>query len=187
MLKKSLIAALFTIGGLHGVSAIAASAAPLAPVTPVTPLAAKQASPLSVELTVKKIILKDEKELRADAANAAPGDVLEYRAEYKNIGAVTLSKALLTLPLPDHTTYIDGSAYPAGMTASNRNAIADFKSPPLLQQAPGDAIGALRWATNKLTPGQTVTVSMRVRVNAADADNAAAPQTPAEEKERGAK
>jgi hypothetical protein len=64
-----------------------------------------------------------------------------------------------------HTTFIEGSSQPAGVTASNRNAITVFMSPALLPQEQGDAIGALRWNVVKLTPGQTAAVSARVRVD----------------------
>jgi uncharacterized repeat protein (TIGR01451 family) len=166
MFKKSLIAALFAIGSLHGVSA---SAAPATAAAAVALTASAPDSPLTVVLSVKKIVIKDKKEVRIDADNAAPGDVLEYRADYKNVGTVALSKAVVTLPVPMHTTFIEGSSQPAGATASNRNAITVFMSPPLLQQAPGDAIGALRWTVAKLAPGQTATVSARVRVDALQA------------------
>jgi len=79
MFKKSLIAALLAIGGLHGISATAAPA-----------IASPSAAPLNGSRTgfavdccvvVKKIVIKDKKEQRVDASDAAPGDVLEYRAE----------------------------------------------------------------------------------------------------------
>ncbi|HEY4072354.1 MAG TPA: hypothetical protein VGM52_04545 [Herbaspirillum sp.] len=173
MFKKSLIAALLAIGSLHG---IPATAAPVIGTAAAALTASAPDSPLTVVLSVKKIIVKDKKEVRIDADNAAPGDVLEYRADYKNVGTVALSKAVVTLPMPMHTTLVEGSSQPAGATASNRNAITMFTSPLLLPQAPGDAIGALRWTVAKLAPGQTATVSARVRVDALQA--AEAPATP---------
>ncbi|HWZ48851.1 MAG TPA: hypothetical protein VNX00_11620 [Herbaspirillum sp.] len=163
MFKKSLIAAVLAIGGLHGISATAAPAIATASAAPLT--AAAPDSPLTVVLTVKKIIIKDDKEQRVDASDAAPGDVLEYRAEYKNVGATALNKAAITLPMPMHTTFIEGSAQPAGVTASNRSAITVFMSPALLPQTPDDSIGALRWNVIKLMPGQTAAVSARVRID----------------------
>jgi uncharacterized repeat protein (TIGR01451 family) len=160
MLKKSVIAALLAIAGFQGVLAIAATTPAAAPLAEA---AAK--SPLTVQLSVKKIVIKDDKEVLIDAANAAPGDILEYRAEYNNIGSTAINKAALTLPLPLHTTYIDGSALPVAVTASNRSAIADFKSPPLLPQTPDDAIGALRWAVADLAPGKSAVVKARVRID----------------------
>ncbi|RXZ33850.1 DUF11 domain-containing protein [Oxalobacteraceae bacterium CAVE-383] len=162
MLKKSVIAAVLAIAGLQGISAVAA-AAPAAPAA--APVAKAGKSPLTVQLSVKKVVIENDKEVLADAANAAPGDVLEYRAEYKNIGQAALGKIALTLPLPAHTSYVDGSALPASMTASNRSAIADFKSPPLLPQTEDDGIGALRWSVGKLAPGQSAVVSARVRID----------------------
>ncbi|HEY4319325.1 MAG TPA: hypothetical protein VGN04_17130 [Herbaspirillum sp.] len=158
MLKKSVIAAVLAIAGFQGISAIAA--APVA-----APLAETAKSPLTVQLSVKKVVVEDDKEVLVDAANAAPGDILEYRAEYKNVGQAAIGKIALTLPLPLHTSYIDGTAQPAAMTASNRSAIADFKSPPLLPQTENDAIGALRWAVAKLAPGRNAVVSARVRID----------------------
>jgi uncharacterized repeat protein (TIGR01451 family) len=158
MLKKSVIAAVLAIAGFQGIYAAAA-----------TPVAARLAeavkSPLTVQLSVKKVIVKDDKEVLVDAANAAPGDILEYRAEYKNVGRAAIGKAALTLPLPQHTSYVRGSALPASMTASNRSAITDFKSLPLLPQTEDDGVGALRWSVAKLAPGQNAIVSARVRID----------------------
>lgn len=140
--------------------------------------APKKNTPLDIALTVQKIVLNDGKEQRIDAGNAVPGDVLEYRAEYKNIGMTALTKVLATLPLPEHTTLIMGSAYPGDVAISTKGSKDVFV--PLAQKtqktqknipenktavASEDGYSALRWAIEKLAPGQMAVVGMRVRVN----------------------
>lgn len=140
--------------------------------------APKKNAPLDIALTVQKIVLRDGKEQRIDAGNAVPGDVLEYRAEYKNVGMTALTKVLATLPLPEHTTLVIGSAYPGEVAISTKDSKDVFV--PLVQntqktkkvtpenktaEASADAPNALRWAIEKLAPGQMAVVGMRVRVN----------------------
>lgn len=169
MLKKSIIVAFMAMGGLHGFAAIAGSVPATVPVLPF--VETQKASPLEFTLSVQKIVLKNGKEQRVDAADAEPGEVLEYRAEYKNAGKRALGKILVTLPLPEQTAFIEGSAHPAGMTVSTRAAKDVFKAPRPASAGksaatPGDAYGALRWSIEKLAPGQTAVVSARVRVDA---------------------
>jgi uncharacterized repeat protein (TIGR01451 family) len=170
ILKIRIVAALLLCTSLHGMAAVVISPSDL-PSEPVGGTS-KKAVPLSIALSVKKIVRQDGKEQLVDATKAVPGDVLEYRAEYQNTGATALTKVLATLPLPDNTTFIMGSAYPDGVLASKRNTRDLFA--PLRQKITSennttvpssDAYVALRWAIEKLEPGQTSVFGMRVRVD----------------------
>jgi uncharacterized repeat protein (TIGR01451 family) len=171
MMKKSMIAAMLAVGGLYAFSAVAGDASPSTEI--------RQASPLKITLSVQKIVVNNDKEQGIDATDAEPGDVLEYRAEYKNVGKTVLRDALLTLPLPEHTRFVAGSARPAAMTVATRAQPGVFKAPAALSAA-ADAsahrYSALRWAVGKFAPGQTVTVGARVRV---EPSAPATPSTPA--------
>ena len=169
-MKIHIVAALLLCTSLHGIAAVVISPS----VLPDAPAgdAPKNAGPLSIALTVKKIVLQHGKERLVDAKNAVPGDVLEYRAEYKNTGATALSEVLVTLPLPDQTTFIMGSAYPDGVAVSKKSARDVFA--PLPQKivsenntvaSSPDAYAALRWAIEKLASGQVSVFGMRVRVD----------------------
>jgi uncharacterized repeat protein (TIGR01451 family) len=133
-------------------------------------------SPLDITLSVKKIVYVRGEERRLDATHAQPGDTLEYRAEYKNTGATTLSALSATLPLPEHTIFVTGSAYPAGAEASTRSAKDTFvplsskentdeKAAAKSGAASDNMYGTLRWTIEKLTPGQIAAVGVRVRVD----------------------
>jgi uncharacterized repeat protein (TIGR01451 family) len=154
-----------------------------------TPFSTKPASasvsvsqtPLGITLTVKKIVVLRGEEQQLDAAHAEPGDILEYRAAYKNFGNAELRELSATLPLPEHTKFISGSAYPVSYKVSTRLARDVFTQPESKENikkttgksgienklAPdtNNPYGALRWTIEKLAPGQTVVVGARVRVD----------------------
>jgi uncharacterized repeat protein (TIGR01451 family) len=174
-LKIPTIAALLTCVLMH----CAAEAADASGVSPTG-----QPSPLDITLTVKKIVRVHGEDRRLDASHAEPGDVLEYRAEYKNIGETPLSTLSATLPLPEHTELVIGSVYPAGAEVSRRSAKEKFSLLPVTEEggrgsrkdgaSSGAQYGALRWNIEKLAPGKIVAVGARVRV-----ENVVSERTPA--------
>lgn len=142
------------------------------------------ASEPAVTLSVAKIVVPEPgaPERRVDAAQAQPGDLLEYRAVYRNDTARTLSRAQLTLPVPlaGHAVeYLHGSAQPATASASRDGR--RYAAPPLYidrvgadgraQRVPAPAADYrfLRWELGDLPPGAIRTVHARVRVLAGDA------------------
>ena len=146
--------------------------------------AKEQDSPLSIGLSVKKIVRVKNEERKVDASRAEPGDILEYRAVYKNIGEATLNALSAILPLPEHTTLVGDSAYPANPEASTRSAKEKFARIPVGDNASKNAArsdfsstdgsrgiasldryGALRWEISQLAPGESFAVGARVRVN----------------------
>lgn len=98
------------------------------PTTDTTQVETGEKSPLRIVLVVQKIYLKNGVEHRMEAGLAAPGDLLEYRAEYKNTGNSTLKKVVLTLPLPDQSSFINGSAQPAAASASTKDKRTLFRT-----------------------------------------------------------
>lgn len=156
---------------------------------------AGEKSPLRIVLAVQKIYRKNGKEHREEAGVAAPGDLLEYRAEYRNTGKTALENVVLTLPLPDRSSFVSGSAQPAAVMASTSDKRTIFRTlatidaalqtdapaipsvsamalmplaPALSATAPKEIkIAVLQWSIEKMSPNQVVTVSARVRVDGA--------------------
>lgn len=140
---------------------------------PAVPGAARQQLPLNIALTVKKIVRAHGEDRRIDASRAEPGDVLEYRAVYENVGNATLKELSAILPLPEHTTLVVDSPDPINPEASNRSA-KDRYSPLSLHPSKGKAAavnhyGALRWRVAKLAPKESFSVSARVVVDSVTA------------------
>ncbi|MDY6948283.1 MAG: hypothetical protein SXG53_21455 [Pseudomonadota bacterium] len=134
------------------------------------------AEPLSATLEAHRVIrAADGKERFSTAAEARPGDVLEYRATYKNVSTQPLRAVMATLPVPSSgVEYLMNSAAPGGAEASTNGA--QFAPPPLkrlVRQSDGkhqqQLVAAaeyrfLRWLLGDLPAGASKTVSARVRV-----------------------
>lgn len=133
------------------------------------------AEPLSATLEAHKIVVADGKERVVAASEAKPGDVLEYRATYKNISDKPLKSVMATLPVPaTGVEYLVGSAIPTGVQASLDGAqfapaplkrlvkLPDGK--PQQQLVPAAEYRFLRWPLGDLPAGASKVVSARVRV-----------------------
>jgi len=132
------------------------------------------AGPLEVRLVASKVIAEDGRERLTGAADAKPGDLIEYAATYRNTGKVPLRDVQATLPIPRETAFVTGSARPAGARASLDGA--GFDELPLkrrvrrasgedvLETVPPAEYRALRWRLAELAPGAAATVHARVRV-----------------------
>ena len=134
------------------------------------------AEPLSATLEAHKVIrAADGKEQFVAASEAKPGDLLEYRATYKNVSAKPLRAVMATLPVPaSGVEYLLSSASPAGAQASINGA--QFAPAPLQrlvklpdgtqqqQLVPAADYRFLRWPLGDLPAGASNTVSARVRV-----------------------
>lgn len=130
------------------------------------------AKPVVVDLVQRKVV-KDEQgnEKLVDAANVLPGDVIEYRATYRNVGQTPVNGLVATLPIPEGLEYLAKSANPRGgvRAAANDNV---FAPEPLLRKAPSgksesvpyNEYRALRWDIGRLAAGNAVVVGARVRV-----------------------
>lgn len=134
------------------------------------------AEPLTATLEAHKVLLADNgKEQLAPAAQARPGDVLEYRATYRNTSDKPIRAVMATLPVPSTgVEYLPNSAMPLGVEASvdgTRFAPAPLKrvvmtpeGRPQQQVVPAVEYRFLRWPLGDLPAGASKTVSARVRV-----------------------
>ena len=134
------------------------------------------AEPLTATLEAHKVLLAaDGKEQLVAASEAKPGDVLEYRATYRNISAKPLRAVMATLPVPSSgVEYLPNTAAPAGVEASINGAqfapaplkrlVTTQDGKPQQQLVPASEYRFLRWPLGDLPAGASKTVSARVRV-----------------------
>lgn len=128
-----------------------------------------------VELTAKKVVSgAGGKETYEPADMAKPGDIIEYSAVYKNTGKEAVKDLKGTLPVPKEMEYQPGTAVPADIQASLDGK--KYASVPLkkkvrlpngreeIREIPYAEYRYLRWAINELSPGQSVTVSARMKL-----------------------
>ena len=129
-----------------------------------------------VTLTADLIIPKgDGREAATSAATAKPGDVVEYRATYKNLDDAAVRKLDATLPIPVGMEYLARSASPAPALASvdghefaplplrRRVRLADGRE--VTQEVPTSEYRFLRWAIGTLAAHDSRTVRARARVS----------------------
>lgn len=136
---------------------------------------APSSDPLSVVLSARKVVSSGGKETLADAGHARAGDIIEYRALYRNVSKSPLNGVVATLPLPNTTAYVVDSSRPAKATAST-DVNGVYAPLPLMRPAaaalgetrqtavPLSEYRALRWDLGVLKPGESREVSARVRV-----------------------
>jgi uncharacterized repeat protein (TIGR01451 family) len=142
-----------------------------------TPTAKPATGSVAVELTANRVTKQQGKEVLVAAAEAKPGELIEYRALYRNDGASEAKGLLATLPIPRGTQYVAGSALPRGVQASldGRTFAAvplkrTVKTPDgrtVVQEVPVSEYRALRWSLGALPSRNQRTVSARVRVEPA--------------------
>ena len=130
--------------------------------------------PIVIKLTLKRIV-KDAKgsEVQEDAVKIKPGDLLEYKAVYRNQSKQTVQGVTAVLPVPVGLSYVKQSALPAGAQASAEGAA--YASEPLVRTEK-DATGkeqtvavpyseyrSLRWLVGDMQAGRRVEVSARMQ------------------------
>ncbi len=135
---------------------------------------AQEQNPVAVNLTAKKVVGKDGKEVLEPADKAKPGDVIQYEAVYRNSGQTAVKGLQATVPVPVGLTYVANSAKPAGALASLDGKT--FQPIPLLrevkkpdgttekQPVPLAEYRALRWSIEPLEGGKEVAVQLRAAV-----------------------
>src|SRR4051794_10954157 len=139
------------------------------------PLSAQQqGGPLVTQLEARKVVRgSDGKESFAPADTAKPGDVIEYVATYRNTGKQPLRNLEATLPIPQNTEFVPGSANPASAKASldaqtfaamplKRTTVKDGK--PVEALVPVRDYRSLRWYAADLPAEKTATFTARVKV-----------------------
>ena len=133
------------------------------------------ANTVSSTLSAQVVSVVDGKSASKPAADAKPGDVIEYRAVYANNTKSAINGLLATIPVPVGTTLIYGSAIPTDPTASVDTVT--FAPMPLIrtiksangvlrkEPVPLENYRAVRWNAGALASGQETVVSLRVLVN----------------------
>ena len=130
---------------------------------------------VQVELTAHRIV-KDAQghEQLASGDHAKPGELIEYRAIYRNDGSAGVRKLVATLPIPQGMEYIAATAAPTAALASRDGKT--FAAMPLkrtvklsdgrsvVREVPLSEYRALRWTLGELPAKADRTVRARVRV-----------------------
>lgn len=136
---------------------------------------AQSSEPLTVILERKKIVVTGGRESLVSADVAKPGDVLFELATYTNRTKKPLAGFQATLPVPQNTELVEGTAEPAGVLASVDGK--SFSPMPLKRKAkqangveveqliPIAEYRYLRWPQGEIGPEKTVRYSARFRVN----------------------
>lgn len=147
-------------------------------VTPPAFAAPSPAAPVkgsvAVELTAQRVTKAQGKEVLVPADQAKPGELLEYRALYRNDGAGDAKGLMATLPIPRGTEYVAGSALPGRVEASLdgrtfapvplKRTVKTPDGRTVEQDVPVAEYRALRWPLGVLASRAQRTVSARVRV-----------------------
>lgn len=132
------------------------------------------ADDVSVVLTARKVTVTDGKEAMAPADQARPGDVIEYRAAYRNTSTHPVRQLAATLPVPKGMEFLALSAAPQALMASLDGR--QFEPVPLkrrvklasgrevLREVPPSEYRWLRWSLGTIGPREARTVSARMRV-----------------------
>ncbi len=152
---------LFTVAALF---ALQVQAAPTATAT--------KSEPVKVILEQFKVSTgSDGKEVLATLKakdDVKPGEVLEYRASYKNVSVKPVSDLVATLPVPSGTQYVAKTAMPNTGAEATIDTVT-FAPVPLIgtdkKTIPAKEYKALRWKVPSLKAGDAVVVSIRVKVN----------------------
>jgi uncharacterized repeat protein (TIGR01451 family) len=140
------------------------------------PLVALAQSGLNVSLTAQRVAVNDRgRESFEPATEAKPGQVVEYRAAYRNPTQAQVRDVRATLPIPQGTEYVASTARPAPALASLDGRT--FEAMPLkrrvklangqtvVRDVPLSEYRYLRWSLGAIAAGGTETVSARVRVS----------------------
>ncbi len=128
---------------------------------------------VTATLKATKVVVRDGKEVREDAAKAKPGDVVEYTLVVKNNDKVAHNNVKGDLPIPQGTEYIGETAAPQP-TAASANGTT-FSAYPLKKTVetngkrieevlPFSAYKILRWNIGTLAPGASNEMRARVRI-----------------------
>ena len=129
---------------------------------------------VTVELTANRVLKTQDREVLSPAAEAHPGETLEYRAVYRNDSGNEARGLAATLPIPRGTTYMPGTASPRRVEASldgitfapipltRRVRTSDGRM--VVREVPVSEYRALRWPLGTLPKSQVRTVIARVRI-----------------------
>jgi hypothetical protein len=138
-------------------------------------LLAREKKELEIVLSAQRVVNDaNGVESLTDAADAKPGDIVQYTAVFLNACDKDLRRIEPVLPIPDGMEYIGSSAKPAASEASldgRRFAPVPLvaerrieRGVELIAELPQRAYRALRWQAVDLAPGESITVKARVVV-----------------------
>lgn len=140
------------------------------------PFTASAQSALRISLTAHRVAVDARgRESLQPAAEARPGETVEYRAAYRNSGIAPVGEVQATLPIPDGTEYVARTARPAPALASLDGRT--FEPLPLkrrvrlangteaMREIPAAEYRYLRWTLGSIDAGRAESVSARVRVS----------------------
>ena len=128
---------------------------------------------VTVALTAWRIVPKDGREVLEPADKAKPGELVEYRATYRNGSAQRVKQVAATLPIPAGTEYtgiaepratlgsLDGRTF-APLPLKRRVKLANGRESE--QVVPAAEVRWLRWNLTTLDPIAERAVRARVRV-----------------------
>jgi uncharacterized repeat protein (TIGR01451 family) len=139
------------------------------------PALARAGGDVSVVLTAQRVTLVNGKEALVSAERTRPGDVIEYRAEYRNAGSRPVKELAATLPVPRGMEFLPRTAAPEPILASldgktfepvplqRRVRLANGRE--VTRDVPAAEYRFLRWSLGTLGARETRTVAARVRVS----------------------
>lgn len=130
----------------------------------------------------------DGRETLVAGEEARPGDVIEYRVEYRNSSNHGVSNVVATLPIPANgMEYLPGTETPRGARASTDGE--NFFAMPLmravklpdgrtvLQPVPVSEYRFLQWSLGNLAADARKSVTARVRLSAGASPAALSPKS----------
>lgn len=129
---------------------------------------------VAVSLTAQRVTTSNGKEALVSAEQALPGEVIEYRATYKNQGSAMVKDLFATLPVPAGLSYLPKTAQPTRLLASTDGRT--FEAVPLKRRVkqidgreavvvvPVAEYRYLRWSIGTLGAKESRTVRARMRV-----------------------
>lgn len=134
-----------------------------------------QSGEVQSRLTVQKVIVSDSGEELEAVSSVKPGDTVEYRLVYTNERTDRISNLKPVLPIPMGMNYLAETASPS-LYAASLVYEGGFESAPLMRKITlenGDEIEELvdrsqykqlQWLVSELDPGESVEISVRMRV-----------------------
>jgi uncharacterized repeat protein (TIGR01451 family) len=129
---------------------------------------------VTAEMSAFKVVVENRKEVKTSAAQAKPGDVIEYSVLYRNRDKGAANNVMATLPIPAGMEFVPKTSSPSEVTASLDGS--QFSAVPLMrqvkkadgtvqdQEVPYSEYRFLRWNLGNLPAGGSKAVSARVRI-----------------------
>lgn len=124
---------------------------------------------------VKVSVGADGKDVFAPAPSVKPGELIEYRVDYRNKGDESARALEVTLPIPVGLEYLPSSAQPAGARASLdgkayqavplKRMVKGTDGKEIEQLIPVAEYRFLRWSASDLGAGKTARYTARMRVS----------------------